>query len=236
MFLACGAALAFAGTASASPPVLTSVGHISGHPTATWTIPPGGETWVVQIATSPAAGSDGDFFLENVVIHQTFFDQTTSWTDSGYPLQPGTYYVHVSAEDEPCYYAGGCPVYEWSNILTLTMPGNASPPSTSPPTEVNEAPRLSDVGFRLLLKRPGKPYRWVITMRACDDGVTQVRLHVRRNGFLVSNEKHRLSGCVNWYRRYKAPRKFKTGVLRVSVTLFDGQSESRRFSKTWRVK
>ena len=97
IFAAVIAALAFSVSARAAPPVLTTVGQIDGHPTASWTLPPGGETWVVEIAHSTAAGSDGHFSLENRVVYDALFNSSTSWTDSGYPLQPGTYYVHVSA-------------------------------------------------------------------------------------------------------------------------------------------
>jgi hypothetical protein len=70
-------ALSLAGSpAFAAPPTLVSVGRIDRHPTATWTLPPGVESRVVEVATSPATASDGYFFNENVVA-STFLSRRT---------------------------------------------------------------------------------------------------------------------------------------------------------------
>jgi hypothetical protein len=111
---------AIAPTAFAAAPVLTSVGSVSRHPTATWTLPPGVQAKVAEVATSPATGSDGYFFNENVKAFDVLTDTQTSWTDT-FQLDPGTYYVHIAGLDEPCFLAGKCPVREFSQVMTLEI-------------------------------------------------------------------------------------------------------------------
>jgi hypothetical protein len=111
---------AIAPTAFAAPPVLASVGSVSRHPTATWTLPPGVQAKVAEVATSPATGSDGYFFFENVKAFDVLTDTQTSWTDT-FQLDPGTYYVHIAGLDEPCFLAGKCPVREFSQVMTLEI-------------------------------------------------------------------------------------------------------------------
>ena len=53
-------------------------------------------------------GSDGAFFVENVEIFELLEDTQTSYTSSR-RLPPGTYYVHLSGLDEPCFYSGAVP-------------------------------------------------------------------------------------------------------------------------------
>jgi hypothetical protein len=50
-------------TALGAPPVLSTVGHTDRHPTATWQLPPGVESRVAEVATSPEIASDGYFFF-----------------------------------------------------------------------------------------------------------------------------------------------------------------------------
>jgi hypothetical protein len=111
---------AIAPTAFAAAPVLASVGSVSRHPTATWTLPAGVQAKVAEVATSPATGSDGYFFDENVEAFDVLTDTQTSWTDTS-QLDPGTYYVHIGGLDEPCFYAGKCPVREFSQVMTLEI-------------------------------------------------------------------------------------------------------------------
>jgi hypothetical protein len=109
--------------AEAAPPALVSVGHLRGHPSATWTLPPGVQPQTVEVATEPFVASDGSFFTEYVKDLDLVSDQPskTTWL-SAQKLDPGRYYIHVSGLDEPCFYAGQCPVREWSNVLTLEIP------------------------------------------------------------------------------------------------------------------
>jgi hypothetical protein len=119
-----------AGEAIAAPPVLTSARHIDRHPAATWTLPAGVKARVAEVATSPATSTDGYFFFENVRAFSVLEDAQTNWVYN-FQLDPGTYYVHVAAIDEPCYFAGLCPIREFTQIATLVI--EAPPPPPPPP-------------------------------------------------------------------------------------------------------
>jgi hypothetical protein len=75
------------GSALAAPPVILTVGQVSQHPTATWSLPAGVESRVVEVATAPATGSDGYFFAENVKAFDVPQPTDTSWTYT-YQLDP----------------------------------------------------------------------------------------------------------------------------------------------------
>jgi hypothetical protein len=136
------AALAFASPAFAAPPVLTSVSHVDRHPAATWTLPSGVTSQVAEVATSPATSTDGYFFSENVKAFDVLQETQTNWVYN-YQLDPGLYYVHIGGLDEPCFFAGLCPVREFSQTLTLEIP---APPPPPPPVRC----RLPNViGLRL---------------------------------------------------------------------------------------
>lgn len=122
-----GAALAFVSPALAAPPVLTSVSHIDRHPAASWTLPPGVTSQVAEVATSPATSTDGYFFSENVKAFDTLEETQTNWVYN-YQLDTGLYYVHIGGLDEPCFFAGLCPVREWSQVMTLEIPKPPPPP------------------------------------------------------------------------------------------------------------
>jgi hypothetical protein len=115
-----GTACVFGSPAAAAPPVLTSVRHIDGRPAATWTLPSGVTSQVVEVATSPATSTDGDFFSENVEAFDLLEDAQTSWVDD-FQLDPGVYYLHVGGFEEPCYFAGLCPIQEFTQIGTLRI-------------------------------------------------------------------------------------------------------------------
>jgi hypothetical protein len=125
-------ALALAGEANAAPPVLLSVSHVDRHPEATWTLPAGVKSAVAEVAISPVTSTDGYFFFENVRAFSTLEDFQTRWIYN-FQLDPGTYYVHVGGIDEPCFFAGLCPVREFSQIATLVIPPPPPPPRPPPP-------------------------------------------------------------------------------------------------------
>jgi hypothetical protein len=107
----------------AAAPVLTRVGSTERHPSATWTLPPGVTSDVIEIATKSDTGSDGSFFTENVVVFDPLQPTQTSWLGSD-QLRAGTYHVHVKGFDETGCDSnppGPCD-YFWSNMLTLTIP------------------------------------------------------------------------------------------------------------------
>jgi hypothetical protein len=93
--------------ANAAPPTLVSVGHVRGHPSATWTLPPGVRPETIEVATQALVATDGSFFSEYVKEFDVVSDQPrrTTWL-SAEKLDPGRYYVHVSGFDEACAFAG----------------------------------------------------------------------------------------------------------------------------------
>jgi hypothetical protein len=128
--LVAGAVFVIASPAIAAPPVLTSVSHVDRHPAATWTLPPGVKSQIAEVATSPATSTDGYFFRENVKAFDLLEEAQTNWV---YNLQPdpGVYYLHVAGLDEPCFFAGLCPVREFTQTATLLI--EAPPPPPPPP-------------------------------------------------------------------------------------------------------
>lgn len=128
-FVVAAAALAFATPTVAAPPVLTSVSHVSRHPGATWALPPGVKSQEVEVAVSPATSTDGYFLFENVRAFDVLEDAQTNWIYN-VQLDPGTYYVHVAGVNEVCFYAGLCPIREFSQTMTLVI---AAPPPPRPP-------------------------------------------------------------------------------------------------------
>lgn len=176
--------LAFTTSASAAPAVLTSVGLDGLHPTANWTLPPGGQTNIIEVATSPAVGSNGEFFRENVVLADNPTPVTsTSWKSTS-ALLPGQYYVEVDDTDTPCFYAGLCPIEEFSNILPLTIR--------------NERPRLSGLRGRVV---GDATYAYLVaSVRVCDreqvaDDAKPVTLLIQqrrlRRGKVVAAKRNR---------------------------------------------
>jgi hypothetical protein len=151
------AVLVGAEPAEAAPPTLVSVGHVRGHPSASWTLPPGVEPQTVEVATQSLVASDGSFFQEYVKIFDVVSDQPsrTTWL-SAEKLNPGRYYVHVSGFDEACALAGQCPFREWSNILVLEIPRPAPKPRTPPKPGEAEVVRL---GRGMGVWRLGMQYR-----------------------------------------------------------------------------
>jgi hypothetical protein len=147
------AALVLAPVSSASAPMLLSVGDINRHPTATWSLPPGVESRVAEVATSPQTSTDGYFFFENVKASDVLEPAQTSWVYN-FQLDPGTYYVHIGGFDTTC---GTCPIREWSEIKTLVI---AAPPPPPPPIKKVYAPDCSG--------RPHFKPRTIIV--ACADG------------------------------------------------------------------
>jgi hypothetical protein len=73
------------------------------HASVTWS-GPYLDFGVVQIATQPSIGSDGDFFHENVITFDLLGAGQASWTGSEQIEHPGTYYLRVRGWD---------PQYQW---------------------------------------------------------------------------------------------------------------------------
>lgn len=208
-------ALAFPSAALAAPPVLLSVGHNQLHPTAQWSLPPGVEAAVIEIATSPAQGTDGNFFSENVVDFDLLEDTQTFFTSSSTRLKTGvTYYVHVSGIDIPCYYADGCPVREWSNILTLTIP-NVAPDLRA--GRWNAYRYLRSGNATLDVCDDEGEYRVVVTQARVRKGKVVARTSSTRTGSISSG------GCGSMSVSWSIPAKLiRVGdVYRVSFVVID---------------
>jgi hypothetical protein len=107
--------------AAAAPPFLVSASQENRTPTATWSLPTGVESALVEVATSPATASDGYFQTSNVVIFATLTPTQTSWRASR-SLTPGTFYLHVGGIDRPCFLAGQCPVREFTQTAAVVIP------------------------------------------------------------------------------------------------------------------
>jgi hypothetical protein len=137
-FVAAAAAVLLVSPAVAAPPVLVSVSHVDRHPEATWTLPPGVTSQAAEVATSPATSTDGYFFSENVKAFDILERAQTHWVYN-FQLDPGTYYLHIAGLDEPCFFAGLCPVREFTQTATLVIAPPPPPPPPPPPRPRYEA-------------------------------------------------------------------------------------------------
>lgn len=112
-FLAVMAALLLASTASAgssNPPVPSdswTAGSVQGHTHVTWMMNPTRPGWYVdeiEVASASSTGSNGHFFVENLVDYEPFFSYATSgeWL-SEWRLDPGIYYVRLFGTKKDCF-------------------------------------------------------------------------------------------------------------------------------------
>jgi hypothetical protein len=216
------AALVVPTVALAAPPTLVAVGHVKQHLTARWTLPPGVESQLIEIATDPALSTDGAFVGEHLVHFDLLEAGQTSYTSSGPRLNTGvTYYVHMNAIDWPCFFVFACPVREWSNVLTLRIP-NVAPVIQSRRWSASRTTRTGSA-----------------TLQVCDDEggfrviIGQQRLRggkiVARATSVVSDDLL-VSGCgalrVNW----SIPAKLIAigDLYRVRFTVVDAAGQRSR--------
>jgi hypothetical protein len=96
------------------------VGQTRGHLTATWTLPPGVEPQVIEVATAPNTGTDGSFFEENREELDVLESGQTSYIDSE-ELGLGRYWVHIRTLDNNCSSVENSTCLAWSNIVSLTI-------------------------------------------------------------------------------------------------------------------
>jgi hypothetical protein len=146
-------ATAVTATAAAGAPpraaTITVVGQTSRHATATWTLPPGVVSDMIEIATSSAAGSEGGFFTENVTLFDLLQQTQTSYVSTD-RLDVGTYWVHVKTLDNDCSYAENNSCFAWSAPAQLVIP--------QPP---NRRPTLRFLGW--------EPFSGDARTKVCDD-------------------------------------------------------------------
>lgn len=122
--------------------------QLSGVLAASWTLAPGGDAWVAEISTSPSRDVLG--FLDPIAASpvQLIPTQTTFAAPLG--LAPGTYYVHIVSTPtyDPCLAeSAGC-VFEFSNIVALTIPatGRPQPSPLPPPGAVSATDKVLSLG------------------------------------------------------------------------------------------
>jgi hypothetical protein len=216
------AALVVPTAALAAPPTLVSVGHVKQQLTAKWTLPPGVESQLIEIATDPALSTDGAFIGENLVHFELLEAGQTSYASSDQRLKTGvTYYVHMNAIDWPCFFVFACPVREWSNVLTLRIP-NVAPVLQSRRWSANRTRRSGNA-----------------TLQVCDDEgdvtviIGQQRLRggkvVARTTSVVSNAL-RVSGCGSLRVTWSIPAKLIAvgDVYRVTFAVVDAAGRHSR--------
>jgi hypothetical protein len=87
---------------------------------ATWTLPPGVDPRVIEIATAPNTGTDGSFFEDNREEVDLLENGQTSYFGSE-ELGLGTYWVHIQTLDNNCSYIENSTCLAWSNIVSLTI-------------------------------------------------------------------------------------------------------------------
>jgi hypothetical protein len=81
----------------------------------------------VQVAAGWRSSTDGYFFQENVKAFDLLEGSQTNWVYNS-QLDPGVYYVYVAGLDEPCFFAGLCPVREFTQVATLVIELPPPPP------------------------------------------------------------------------------------------------------------
>jgi hypothetical protein len=122
VLLVAASALLVASSAEAGPPrsATISVGQTRHHLTATWTLPPGVEPELIEVANEPHTGTDGSFLEENREELDVLESGQTSYIDPE-QLGLGTYWVHIRTLDNNCSRVESSTCFAWSNIATLTI-------------------------------------------------------------------------------------------------------------------
>jgi hypothetical protein len=122
--------LAFASSADAAPPTLSSVSQQDRHPAATFSAPRA-DLATIYLSSKPDRSTDGSFLQENIKETDLLTDseiQSGRWTDEN-QVDPGTYWVMLNASPDfdACYILGtgtfdpAC-ANGFSNVLTLVVP------------------------------------------------------------------------------------------------------------------
>ena len=120
---------------------LQGVIQVGGVLYASWTLARGGDAWVAEIASSPNRDVFG--FLDLIPASPVALISTQTMFAAPLGLAAGTYYVHIVST--PTYdlclaQAPGC-VFEFSNIVAVTIPATARP-VPSPPRAVSTTDKV----------------------------------------------------------------------------------------------
>lgn len=134
--LALATAVLAAETADATPATLISVGHESRHLTASWSLPPGFSNYAlvtgISAAPDPFFGLvAGPYSWRWDVASGNLSTTQTSFT-APYEQAPNTYYVRVGTCATGISFCGPSDL-EWSNTMSVVIPGDAPPPAPPPP-------------------------------------------------------------------------------------------------------
>jgi hypothetical protein len=108
-------------------PTLVSVGQTSRHITASWTLGPGTQSSVIEVAGKPDTYQGGYFLDENTFYDELSPSQTTYESPGQFP--PGVYYVNVAAYDPSCPFCGA----SFSSVGQVTLPPDPVPTPPPPP-------------------------------------------------------------------------------------------------------
>ncbi len=124
---------------------LQAVIQLGGVLAASWTLAPGGDAWIAEIATSPDRDAFGFLNLASASPVQLIPTQTMFAAPLG--LAPGTYYVHIVST--PTYdlclaESAGC-VFEFSNVVAVTIPATVRP-LPSPPRALSTTDKVLALG------------------------------------------------------------------------------------------
>jgi hypothetical protein len=228
--------LALPSAVQATPPTLLSVGQSDGRITATWTIPKGMAMDYIEAGTSATVTPPGDFPLANTAVAELVGDFQTSYT-STHQIGPGTYFVHVSAFDTTKCKSGDEPdcVDEWSNMLTVTVPGGLDKSTgftlleAGSPQRIGKLAVAAQMGERGTITATGtvrapkssKVYRFKTVSRNVVPGLTvKLRLRMPKKALKV-------------LRRALKRRKLKA---KVTVTAKDNSGNTRTEKGTIRLK
>ncbi len=220
------------------------------HPSLTWSFAPGICVSAVEIATSPAMGSDG-FYTENLVLFEAFSPDRCSpgrWVSSD-PLDPGSYYAHAEIVSFDPEIGEGCCDWRWVGLTSFGVPcpeGSFPTSSGCERTEDdNRPPTLEDAEMTPTGRaRGGRHLRLWVQVHACDDGSPlrlQVRMKQGRRAEVATRHLGRVDGCGTFTRSLISPIPVRRGSVKVTVWVEDRPSvgeawrPSRSYSETWQA-
>lgn len=230
VFLVAALALLGVSSAEAGPPrsAKISVRQSHRHLIATWTLPPGVDPQVIEIATAPETGTDG-YFLEENQEEVDLLEAGQPWFFDTEELGLGTHWVHIRTLDNDCSNSENLTCFAWSNIVSLTIKLDA-----------NARPALRLVRF--------DAHRHEAQVTACDDTdgrlTFRTTLSVNRFGHGHATKRGRVSpltrptytegerNCSPYY--VPLPALFGIGRYTMTMTVTDARGgKSKPVVRQW---
>jgi hypothetical protein len=188
----------------------------------------------IEIAKSPATGADGAFVPDNVA-QATWLEstQTSPWTSSD-PLDPGTYYLHLSGMQTNCW---NCALEVWSTVATVVV--------SDPPPPENTAPEIAKATFRRF-GHPGATRVFeAVSFQVCDGTFGKLTAEVRETRSLHRRVRARgrflrliaaTDGACRSYRlKWRvAPKLSRRGMYSIRLRVRDNEGAWSSFvAKTY---